>query len=273
MRVAIIALLALTGCGRVAFDRLPDDGAVEDLGAEDALPFGGFTDAVALPSISGADPQIRHDGLELWVADVPPDYDLYVTRRTDVTVAFPPASVDAVFSAGTPDTEPALSGDGLVFMFVSDRTGSFRLYEARRPDLASAFAPPSVAVGLENIEVASFDLLPSGDAVYFESPYGSTSLYRASRASSNQPFGVPVPVAGVSLSFPTVSPDELLMFGNRPTGDGLDWATRTSVNDAWIQHGRADLPGCSSIGSSDADISPDGARLVVRCPELVLLSR
>lgn len=265
------AIVVTTACGRIAFDPAAADSAVADDAA--VPPYGGFQNPISLEG-GGTDSQLRADRLEVFHATSSPDYEISFEVRASPTDAFGAvAPVPNINDPGTADNDPALSLDGLVLVFISERSGASRAYEARRPDLASDFGAPVLVAGLEDVEVHSLELGPSGNVLYFVFDH---TLYRTERPDRASPFAPPVVIDAPPLTFPTVSPDELLLFANAPAPAlNVLWATRATTSEPFVARGLLDVgtPDCSLDNTQDADITPDGTALVVRCPAVKLLTR
>jgi hypothetical protein len=267
--------VANTSCGRVGFDMTasidgPND-AVPDMAIDaNLLPLGGFSNPIAL-GVGGADPQVRFDGLELWLAVVTPPnfYDLYTSTRTSTNLPWnPPVAAPIPNSSGN-DIEPALSADGLVLMFISERSGARRLHESTRTSVAGTFSVPAIPVGLEDLDIGGIDLDPSGNRLFFES---NTQLMQLERPSRTSAFGAPTAIAAPAVQFPSLSPDALLLVYNSDGVGNAHWATRPNINQPFVDRGAILFPGCNGNGS-DPDISADGLTLLIRCSEIKMLTR
>jgi len=91
-------------------------------------PFGTPVNVSEVNSSSGDDnPAISSDGLELYFTSGRPggsgSYDLWVARRSAVTLPFDPPENLNVLNTTALDADPTISGDGLALYFASTRTG------------------------------------------------------------------------------------------------------------------------------------------------------
>lgn len=127
-------------------------------------------------------------------------------------------------------------------------------------------------VGLETAGVRSIDLMPDGNVLFFES--GDHKLQRVTRPDRSAAFGAPRMIEAPLLGWPTVSADELLLFGNRADQSGSVWAARSDPADPFVEQGSLVVGGaCATSGITDADLSPDGTRLLARCGAIYELTR
>lgn len=272
-----VYFLALAGCGRISFTDVAGGDAGGDAdrdGAADAPTAGngGFANPILIAGTVGADPQLRADGLELWVADGNP-YDLLSATRPSRTAAFGAFAVDPVLTSVDAETDPSLSGDGLTMMFIVDTPVLRRAYEVRRTSTSAPWGAPALVSGLEAEPVASIDLLPDGNTLYYTD--SNLALRRTQRATSSAPFPSAAYVDGPwGTRFITVSSDERLLFYNSTDAGWTRWATRATTSEPFVDRGAFDgVPGCGPTQSADADIAPDQRTLVIRCPDIYALTR
>jgi hypothetical protein len=206
---------------------------------------------------------ISKDGLSLYFgANNRPDgygqFDLYVSRRDRVDAPWGPAqNLGPSVNTKANEQTPALSADGLVLFFASDREdpkafGSMDLYSARRADTRSdvTWLPPA-NLG-RGVNTASAENGPA----YFEDPAtrtvvlyfssnrpaaGTEDIYTSTRRRDGT-FGPAVPVAELNTEFRDVRPAvrrdglELYLDSNRTGTLGqvdLWVATRSSTRVPW----------------------------------------
>ena len=129
---------------------------------------------------------------------------------------------------------------------------------------------PAPAAGLETVGVRSFDLSPDGNVMFFEGgDFGLRRTVRVDRASVFEP---PTVISSPRVGWMTVSADERLLFGNREDLTGSVWAARDDVSQPFVDQGNLSIGGtCATANIGDADITPDGARLVLRCTGSIYL--
>ena len=120
--------------------------------------------------------------------------------------------------------------------FTSDRDGSVDIYQASRASRAVPFGSPSAVAELNNS--SAFDQNPrlpeNQRAIYFQSDrndlWSSYTIFRASRASTSDPFGIPTPHNELNgYSFFDISDDELTIILTSTTYFFV--ATRTSTSE------------------------------------------
>jgi tetratricopeptide (TPR) repeat protein len=137
-----------------------------------------------------------------------------------------------------------VSGDGLTIAFTSDRpggSGNADIYIADRKDLSVPFTEVRNVSELntEGTEFATF-LSDDGLSLYFQFGVGSgADMYGATRASRQQPFGLPYPMEGINSEFLegglslTADGREAYFISMRPGGNGGRdiWAARRAPGE------------------------------------------
>lgn len=207
--------------------------------------------------LSGShDPQLSRDRLELFTArQASATFDLYRSTRTDTTTQFgvglPITELD---DSVADDTDPALTDDGLMIVFLSNRAGSgFRAYQATRSLVGGQFTVPNPLPGLMVQPMDGMDLSADGLTIYF---HVGTMLYQAIRDSRDNPFGTPQALGNFG-AFPSMSPDKLAIYYNASTG-GLVRRTRIAPSDGF-NGTEESVDG----GGSDGDMVSDGTAIVL----------
>ncbi len=111
-------------------------------------------------------------------------YDLWMAGRSDMNLPLGDVnSVDAVNSTAN-DYHPALSPEGLVLYFASDRSGYLRLYRSERSDLQAPFGLPEEVVFPEGVPGTQMAFPGLGhesglDTLFFSTTLpGTWDLYR-----------------------------------------------------------------------------------------------
>ncbi|HEY5921662.1 MAG TPA: hypothetical protein VIV11_08320, partial [Kofleriaceae bacterium] len=172
--------------------------------------------------------------------------------------------------SGAREVDPAITADELTLMFVRE-TGT-PLLESSRQTPTAPWNAPVPASGLEAFQLLrSIDLSPDGLVVYFET--SDFIVRRASRPDRASAFGTPVAISAPRVSYFTISPDELSLFGNREDNSGTVWAARARPEDPFVEQGTLSL---GAMPCFDPDVSPDGHTLVIKCGtvnDLYVLSR
>jgi hypothetical protein len=207
--------------------------------------------------LSGShDPQLSRDRLELFTArQASSTFDLYRATRSDTMTQFgigiPVTELD---DSVADDTDPALTDDGLMIVFLSNRTGSgFRAYQATRSVVGGQFTSPNPLPGLVVQPMDGLDLSADGLTIYF---HLGTALYQATRDNRDNPFGVPLALGNFG-AFPSMSPDKLAIYYNASTG-GLVRRTRVAPSDGF-NGTEESVDG----GGSDGDMISDGTAIVL----------
>lgn len=210
-------------------------GWVEQLGVSTRTDRGaGFGDGQSLPPPVNLDtegtPNLSANGLSLYFfserAGGAGGRDLYVATRISTSAEFD--TVRELSALNTPDREhlPRVSGDDLTLYFVSNRSGNTDIWRATRGSPAADFADPQPVPELNSdSEDGAVTLSPDGlEAILSSnrpSTLGGRDLYRATRASTSEPFSVPEPLPQLSSTVndydPTLSFDgaELYFVSNR----------------------------------------------------------
>ena len=164
-----------------------------------------FGTAVNLPRIVNSfaaddQPCLSMDGLQLLFASNRPgtigDYDLYISRRVDRTATWsPPENLRSPINTTAHESSPALSPDGLILHFTSDRAdghGSTDVWCSRRTTLDSPFGEPENLGALVNSKEHDFDCQPASDgrsAVFCRGDRNDkNSLWLAIRPTADGPY-------------------------------------------------------------------------------------
>jgi hypothetical protein len=228
-------------------------------------------------------PDISADGLTLLfdALDRPGGqggWDIWMSRaktpHQDFGSAQPlPPPINSPFD----DSGPCMSADGLTLYFASDRpggSGDFDLYVSTRKTTEDPWGEP-VNLG-PTVNSRYYDNHPciaaDGLTLYFDSrrpgvpgQSGLTDLYLTRRATLNDPWGTPEPLAvntpGHEYS-PNVSRDDLTLYYDSPY-EGRDlWVTkRSSPQDPWQKGVRLGPPFNTSDIDTDPSLSADGSLL------------
>lgn len=169
-------------------------------------------------SITDTTPEITYDGLTIFLASnrapLTGALDLYVATRASRAVAFGTPTKITELTTAQREAAPA-SGDGLVMVFESNRDGvSNNTFLAERPNAAVAFGTP---VPVTEVNTGSSDgnpmLSADGLELFINSDRSTNNeLYVATRASTADAFGLPVPIAELNDPAaddqdPWISPD------------------------------------------------------------------
>jgi len=211
------------------------------------------------------------------------NYEIFSATRDRPGGAFgAPTPLTGINSATASDYDPVVTGDGQTFYFGSTRTRAMdRIFVSIFNPVTSSFTAPMVidsislnadagATAPGTLDAFQPYVLPDNTALYFGSARtGTRDIYRASRSTAG--FSRAMAVAELNTTsleqFPTVSPDELVIYwaSNRTDAGargGFDvWmATRTSTSLPF-----GNVHNVTEVNSTTDDfpswISPDGCRL------------
>lgn len=179
-------------------------------------------------------PYLTLDGLSLYFyserAGGAGSRDLYVATRQSSGDAF--AEITPLSSVNTSELDylPWLTADALTLYFASGPAGNADIHRSTRASPSDAFGPPEavtelntpsdeggVTLSSDGLEIILASNRPGGA--------GARDLYRATRASPNEPFSVLEPLEGLNTPEneidPAFSPDgaELYFASNRGGGE------------------------------------------------------
>ncbi len=124
-----------------------------------------------------------------------------------------PAIVPGPVNSGDTDWSPTISGDTLVLVFESNRSGNADLYEAQRTTTAEPFGAPRALDTLNTGAVeGAAHLLADGLSMYFSTDRLATGrqVFKASRGSIAADWDPPSEVSslrGIDISGPSVTAD------------------------------------------------------------------
>lgn len=174
---------------------------------------------------------ITSDGLAIYfdsqrvrIPDASTASDIYVARRDSPVALFGPTTLVAELSTERTESDPFIVADESAIYFLSQA----RLHESRR--VSGVFQTPTVAV--YEIEGGALDrpvASPNNLVLYYSAGHdgGAPHIYRATRASLNEPFGGTTQISSVvvegSLEQPVwISPDDcrLYFLSTREGGPG-----------------------------------------------------
>jgi len=245
----------------------PDTATTPDTSTGRCDPTKPFSAPVAVPELSSGamidDTAARLTADELRVAfssSRDGGFDLYeATRATKPGPFSNVVNVPGIDTQAFEESDPALSSDGTVLVYTSDRPkpdggvgGGFDLWTATRASVSVPFGAPTSVTGANSPQSDSYGYL-AGKSLYFASNrIGDFDLYRADFAT-----GVATNVTGLAPVnttsqeiFPVVSADETVMYFSTARKDGgadydiwvsvratsaVPWGTPTAVPEASSQ--------------------------------------
>ena len=277
-----VALLALAGCGRFAFDERTDPieaGVVDDGSAIDApichSGTWGIPELVTEIATTSheSDPTLSADGREVFFTSnrAPAQgYAIWTASRASPQGPFGPRALVTELDTAGVDLDPSLSSDGLSIVFTSDRVAALNdLYVATRsgPGMAFANITPLLVVGDPSSQRNTASLTNDGLGLYYTS---GLDLAYATRATTTDDFTFVRLLAEVNApqsdGTPSVTADGLELFfeSYRTGGAALFRSIRSSTAEMFgppveLTELGAAIPGATGYGGPE--ISPDGRTL------------
>jgi Tol biopolymer transport system component len=255
------------GCGRIGFDTAGGDGGIDDGlagdgvadGLGDAAVLGPFlaptpVPELNLPGTNTEDPSLTDDRLEIVFASTRAGglggVDLWTATRASPTGTWSAPVLIAGMSSTSDDTTPEITGDGLVLLFASSRTGGaglYDLYQATRASRGVAWGAPVRIVELASTaDEFAGSLAPDRLTIVFSSSRsggaGGGDIYQAVRTSTGATWNAPTLiselVSAMDDSAPWMSADgRTFYFGStRAGGQGSQdvyTAVRATTADPW----------------------------------------
>jgi Tol biopolymer transport system component len=154
--------------------------------------------------------------------------DIYLASRGSATGQYQSVSEQTVLNAGGDDSRCFLMPGALTVYFESDRSGAGDIYRASRGGLALPFGTPTLVSELATSAEEGYPVVsPDQLVIYFaRMASGNLDVWRASRASTNDPFGAAIKVTELATpndDIPTwISADlcRLYMMSDRSGGSG-----------------------------------------------------
>jgi hypothetical protein len=260
--IRVLPVIALAGCDLVFGLETRDAGEVTPVadaavdGSPDAAQVvcGGWGPVEPL-GFNGLDPALREDGLEVLYARFDgTSFQIYRRTRTATGIAFGNEQVADDLSGPFDEADPALSRNGLVVMFQSNRGtagGERQIFQAIRPNVSTGFAVAAVPPGLEAVFLGDgLDLSANALTLYFDR---NGILEVAKRNGLGVPFGAPV-FHAARARYPGIAESGLEIYSN--LGNSLAVRTRPTASDAWGADVIFDADGL------DGDLSADGQTLI-----------
>lgn len=229
------------------------------------------------PGANDDDPTVTGDLLELYFnSNRSGNSDLWVSVRDSVDQPWgdPDPVPGSGINTASSETAPEISTDGLTLYFSSNRTGgkgSQDIYMTSRADRDAPWDPPDL-VGRLNSAAADYSPVEdaSGMAIYFYSTRdgGDQDLFVATRASVDDPWRDPLPIAELTTADsdadPFVSGDGLtLYFGSGPAGVLDVYVTRRLTRDGTFDPPEPVGELNSDAHETDPWLSPGGRYMVL----------
>jgi Tol biopolymer transport system component len=277
----VVWLLAVAGCGRIAFDPLGDpvsDGANDDgvIAADCWAAWRAGTVTVGAPrlldelsqaGIPAGDPSLSGDGLTLYFMRGTPPNIYYATRPTR-TSRWTEVGPLSMLNTTSSETKLTVTADNTGGVFSSDRSGGTDLFLASRESGEWVLAPSQANVAPLNSVSDEYDpdLTADGLHLYYAPDPGSGQrIVVASRLDKTSAFTMERIVSelaiGTTYSDPSLSPDELVIAFAAMTNAMLFYATRT--NKAIPFSAPVAIPSVHGPTGreTDSELSSDGCEL------------
>jgi hypothetical protein len=193
--------------------------------------------------------------------------DVYTATRAKVTDDWGPAQRIDVLSTMFSESSMEISTDGLTMYFSSTRTGTLGgqdIWVSTRADRSSPWMPPTHVLELSSPQ-GDYNAQPWSETVLYigsdrpPTTGGSSDVYRATRATANDPWSAPALVPGLDTP---IYEGEAFCDAARSiwwTGPGGDDLFRSDLAPDGVTY----LPGvrideiASAADENDAWVSPD----------------
>jgi Tol biopolymer transport system component len=203
-------------------------------------------------------------------------YDLYIAKRASIDDPFDTPTLMSTVNSVNSDVWPAISPDGLLLVFESDRgatAGTYRPYASKRATTNDSFGPAAAISALMDGDEQPY--LANAGALYFSSATrtpapGARDIWRVAIDSTGTAATPAIVVGDVDTAAaelaPAVSPDELRIFFRRAAGSELDiyTASRTTTADPFGASSPVAALAMPAINEIPNWISPDGCALYVQ---------
>ncbi len=200
--------------------------------------------AVSDPQSDNEDPSLSADGLELYFMSTRSgNNDIWLSQRASLSDPWDTPQIVSELSTPAGEAEPFIAADGLTIWFSTNRdadAGSgYHIWVATRANGSAAWGTPEPVAELWS---PGTDGKPSVDEAELVMAFmsdrdggaGGMDIYTASRATREDPWGVPVNVAAVNTANderdPFLGPQDLQLFwaASSPSAQ-IASASRTSV--------------------------------------------
>jgi hypothetical protein len=266
-----LALAAVAGCGRIAFDPINENGdggnaSDSSLDAVGCTSFGPWSAPQRITQLATTQReyvgQLMPDHLTLYFTR---GSQQYVARRPDRGSPFGLPQLISELGSGCCST---LRRDELELYFESDRAGTVCIFQSTRTSTTATWSTPAMVPALCGSATEGAYLTPDGLTLYFNTAMPPTdslgTLMVTTRASTSSTFGPGAPVAGLSggatKGYPTLSVDGLAIRFESLGPTDLFEATRPSPGAAFGTP--AAISGINTTAAEqDNVVSEDGLEL------------
>ncbi len=232
-----------------------------------------FTNPSSL-RLTGADPSLAFDETELWSVVSGTPFDLQMAKSEGVPPSWTndPMAVMRLNIGPASEVEPALTKDGLLLAFASDRSGgAHQLYLAKRNTISLLFDAPIQTNLTFPADFRGFDMSPDGLKLYIVDN-GMLRVMKRTSPTGEFVFDKMISVPDANFRYPSVSFDELEIIYNDKNTQRVMHATlaadkKSYENPTALQVGES----CSLL--EDADLSADAMTVVYNCDGFIHIAR
>jgi hypothetical protein len=208
--------MALAGCGRVAFDRVPDGGTVApDAPLGDLSTFGTpeLVPGLSVTGFDDDDPELTADQLELYFTSSRQGGtgggDVWRSVRASTAQPWPAPVMVQELSGLNDETQPALCCDDLVMYLGSSRAPSFGDDDVFIATRATRDAPWSTPVHVTELSTPGYDggTALDGDGLSIlvdtDRTSGKRQIHRATRPTTDAPWSTPTVLVDIAPGLAT----------------------------------------------------------------------
>ena len=228
-------------------------------------------------SVSGGDPTLAFNETELWSVNPTQPYDLQ-TAKPPSTPSTPPkwtnvSAAATLLNGDKNEVEPALTKDGSLLAFASDRSGGvYTLFLAKRNTISLLFDAPIQTNLTFPTDFRGFDMSPDGLKLYiFDN--GMLRVMKRSSLNGEFVFDKMINLPITDFSYPSVSFDELEILYNEKNTQRVMHVTLAADKNSY------EKPSALAVGETcmntfnDADFSADAMTVVYRCDSSIHIAR
>lgn len=211
------------GGGESADGFIPVDCSLVPFPQTTPTPLASLADEIA------GDPALAENTLELYFVrtNIVP-YEIWRASRSKTSNPFALDLTPMPFNiAGNENTDPSLTADGTVLVFVSLSDGGTKQGYMVTREPGAEWSDATAIPGLAGTTMHSLSMSWDGLTLYYVS--AAFTLMQATRATRQDSFGMPIEVSGESALWPTVSADGLEVFYS-PQAGAIFHARRETTN-------------------------------------------
>jgi Tol biopolymer transport system component len=269
----------LAGCGRVGFDSsvVSTDGAIAsraecwDRWKTGQLVIGAPRKLAELGTGKLANPSISTDGATLYVERVDANEDLFAAERTGFAEAWSTASRLEALATTAREARLSTSGDGMLGVFTSNRSGNSDLWITQRDTPDGTFGAPTqtlVAALKTTKNELDPELTMDGRRIYYAPYDGTNQEIRVAQRELGGNFAFVRTLSELQISIavadPSLSPDETVIAfssGATEAQNELYYATRPNRDAQFGTPQKLPSVNISGINDGDIDVSADGCEI------------